>query len=239
MKKSTVYREWKLLNEANLGRILTDYYDRGFIIISADRTCEAEKGIVKPEKCKPEDAQEQKEINDKNYKEMKDIVRQAGFGFVPTLGGYKEELRDKETGELIRDENGEVQYVDTEQPENSLIIMARPGEEVDINKLKKLGMKLSHKYNQDSFLLKPPNNTDKDAYYLDRNGNVEMVFDDVIPNDLMQAYYTQLRKRRHERFTAKPKDEIQEGLYEVYIPHPPNSVAEARKRMGEIFIRFK
>ena len=35
---------YQLVTEAGLGRILGKYFDIGFIIISAERSCEAEKG---------------------------------------------------------------------------------------------------------------------------------------------------------------------------------------------------
>lgn len=226
------YAGWHLLTEVTLKRILEKYFDEGFIIITADRSCKAEKGLGEDEECDPKDVEAQAEINNKNYKKIRDEIRQAGFGFLPVRGGYKEKVVNKETGET--------KYVDTDRPEKSLIVMARPGETLNSEKLKDLGIKLAKKYNQDSFMYKPPSEEDSNIYYIDKHGDIDMTFNDVIVNDVMQIYYTQLHKRPHERFTASEKPSEEESpIQEVYIPKPPSSVAEARKRMGEIFIRFK
>ena len=92
---------------------------------------------------------------------------------------------------------------------------------------------MANEYNQDSFLFKPANEDDTGAYYITKTGDIDMSFDDVTPNDIEQIYYTQLRKRRHERFTF-----TEDLVYEMRIPNPPNSTAEARLRRGEVFYRL-
>ena len=39
-----VKQQCQVLTEASLGRVLSKYFDIGFMVITADRTCEAEKG---------------------------------------------------------------------------------------------------------------------------------------------------------------------------------------------------
>ena len=218
---SRTINDLQVLNETTLKRILGEYFKQGFIIVTADRSCEAEKG----EKCSPEEIKEQEQINIENHKKLKSQIRDAGFGFVPAFGGYKEKVVDKDTGEIS--------LVDTDKPENAFIVMARPEKGLTYEKLKEFGISMAKEYNQDSFLFKPANEDDKGAYYITKTGDVDMSFDDVTPNDIEQIYYTQLRKRRHERFTF-----TEDLVFEMKIPNPPNSTAEARLRRGEIFYRL-
>ena len=93
-------------------------------------------------------------------------------------------------------------------------------------------MELCKKYNQDSFLFKPPSNVDRNAYWITRNGDIDMTFNDVVPNDLEQIYFTKLRKKSG-RFSLT---EGQEPA--IFIPRSPETTADARRRYGEIFIRI-
>ena len=206
------------INETDLSRIVTDYMDAGFIIISSDRTCEAEH---EGKKCTEEQEAEQEAINQENLKVIKTVVRDRGFGYVPVLGGYRE---------LIATEPGEPkQYVDTEDPEDSLLIHSR-GKDQD---LKALGVELAQMFKQDSFFYKPPQSVDPNAYYLKQDGSVEMTFTNFKYNDISQIYYTQLAKKPHRRFTAIPES------FQFYLRKHPRSVSEARRRYGETFFNIK
>ena len=215
------------LNEADMTRVLTKYVDDGFIVITSDRTCEAEKGLSGGDTCSAEESAEQDKINHQNYKEMVAAVRGSGFGYIPAFGGYKEKVVDKDTGKETS--------VDTDKPENSIIIVARPNIGKDHEALKALGIEIAKKYNQDSFFYKPPNPEDTKAYYIDRTGGVDMEFSSFRPEDVAQEFYTQLKKGRKRRFTALP-----ENLEKIiYLRQHPKSVWEARRRYGEIFLRFQ
>ena len=90
-------------------------------------------------------------------------------------------------------------------------------------------------YNQDSFFYKPPNPEDTKAYYIDQQGGEDMEFSSFRPEDVAQEFYTQLKKGRKRRFTALP-----ENLEKIiYLRQHPKSVWEARRRYGEIFLRFQ
>ena len=202
---------WVPLSEARLARVMTKYMDEGFIIVTSDRTCNAEKG----RKCSAEEEQEQSKANKDNYKELLSDARSSGFGYIPALGGYKEKTVDPDTGEETR--------VDTEKPENSIIIVSRG----DVESLKDFGLKMAKKYNQDSFFFKPPNSEDQGAYYLTQDGGIDMSFSSFKPEDIEQEFYTQLKKDKR-RFTALPERK-------VYFRERPSSVWEARRRYGEIY----
>ena len=222
--KRNIRNNWQHLTEASLHRVLTKYYNLGFIIISAERSCEAEQG----RKCTEEEANAQTDANRNNEQQIKKDIRRAGFGFVPSYGGFREEVVDPETGET--------RLVDNPKPEASFIVPARgaqKGAEDDHEQLKELGITLAQKYNQDSFLYKPPNNVDRRAYYITQGGEIDMTFDDVVANDLAQIYFTRLRKSSTDRRFSLTENFV------LYIPEPPVDDAEARRRYGEIFIRVK
>jgi hypothetical protein len=226
MLQEQIVRECQVLTEASLGRVLNKYFDIGFMVITADRTCEAEKGTA----CTEQEIAEQTKINKQNEEALKSDLASAGFGFIPTYGGFRERVVDPDTGEE--------KLIDNPEPELSFIVPAQKrgskGQAAgDSQELKQLGMELSAKYNQDSFLFKSPASEDSSAYWITRTGEEEMSFDDVVANDLEQIYFTKLRKKPG-RFSL-----TEDQQFALYIPKSPKSVAEARRRYGEIFIRVE
>ena len=223
---------WKyhILNETAFSRIVTDYGERGYVIITSDRTCEAGSN----RKCSEEEISTQAKQNTENMKSLIQDTRGSGFGYLPTLGGYKEDLIDPKTGKPKRDAEGNVVKVDTDKPENSIVVMARPDKNLDHEKLKQFGMNISGKYNQDSFFYKPPNNVDKGAYWIKPDGSIDRKFETFTINDLTQEFYTQMVRGPQHRFTAL--DEKKEMFFRVRTS--PTSTAEARQRYGEYFMKF-
>lgn len=223
-----ILNETQILTEASLARVLTKYFDIGFIALSADRSCEAEKGGD----CTPEDKQAQEQRNTQNENEIRKDIRNAGFGFIPTYGGFRELIVDPDTGKEA--------YMDNPNPEMSFIVPAKKAasteDRKDYEELKNLGVQLAKKYNQDSFLYKPPTNIDKKAYFITKTGDIDMEFENVKPNDLTQIYFTQLRKGKKDRFSLTEGKDIR---FVVYVPKPPVDVSAARRRYGEIFLRQK
>jgi len=226
--------KYRVLNETAFSRIVTDYGDRGYIILTSDRSCEAELGVPAGKECSEENVALQDKVNRENMEQFLSDVRIAGFGYIPTLGGYKEDLIDPKTGEPVRDEEGEIVKVDTDEPENSVIIVARPEQGRDHDELKNVGMLLADKYGQDSFFYKPPNDIDEGAYWIKPDGSVDMKFDTFTVNDLKQQFYTQMARGPRHRFTAL--DENKELVFRVRTS--PTSTAEARRRYGEVFLKF-
>lgn len=222
------YKHYQLLNEVTLNRIMRDYFTRGFIVLTADKTY---LGLFGKE---PTFAQrvKQEKTNIENLGKLKDKVRRSGFGYVPALGGYKEKYIDTETGET--------RLVDTKLPESSLIIVARPEIGKDYKELLEFGMEIAKEYKQDSILYKPPNSIDKNAYFIKQDGSIDQTFKNVVENDLMQIYYTQLAKRQKvKRPFWRPGGKKRFSFVEVYIPLPPDGVEEARRRYNETFYRLQ
>ena len=218
--------KYRVLNETAFSRIVTDYGDTGYIILTSDRSCEAELGMPAGKECSEEDVAVQDKVNKDNMKQFLADIREAGFGYIPTLGGYKEDMLDPETGEITK--------VDTDKPENSVIIMARPEQRRDHEELKNVGMVLANKYGQDSFFYKPPDEIDEGAYWIKPDGSIDMKFDTFTVNDLKQQFYTQMARGPRHRFTAL--DENKELVFRVRTS--PTSTAEARRRYGEVFLKF-
>ena len=218
---------YRLLSETSFSRIVTDYGERGYIIITSDRSCEAERNLPPGKQCSEEEIAEQSEVNNSNMSELQSEIRASGYGYIPTHGGYKEDLIDPETGAASK--------VDTESPENSLVVVARPDTGRDHESLKEFGMSLAGRYNQDSFFYKPPNEIDTSAYYIKADGSVDMTFSDFTINDLQQQFYTQMARGPKHRFAAIPENK--DILFRVRTA--PTSTFEAKRRYGEIFMKFK
>ena len=214
------------LDETTMTALQGKYMESGFIVITPDRTCQAELGLAYGEPCPPGAEEEQNLKNQQNRETMKQEIRSAGFGFTPVMGGYKEKLVDPVSGEESR--------VDTNAPESGFLVMAQPGRpNLGIDELKELGMQLAAKYNQDSFFFKPPNAESTDAYYLKRDGSIDMTFHDFKFGDLEQEYYTQLAKGPEKRQPDKRFSALMESML---VPVPPRNATEARARRGEFFV---
>ena len=80
------------LDETTMTALQGKYNKEGFIVLTSDRTCAAEMGLPYGSKCPEDKAMEQEKINLQNREILKQQIRSAGFGFTPTLGGYKEKI---------------------------------------------------------------------------------------------------------------------------------------------------
>lgn len=60
------------------------------------------------------------------------------------------------------------------------------------NCLKGKGIDIIKKYNQKTFLFKPPTTIDKRAYLINRLGRAEAIYNDYVINDREQSSYTEL-----------------------------------------------
>jgi hypothetical protein len=222
-ERSNVGDTWQIITEATLNRVMTKYADLGFIVISADRTCSAEKGSP----CSDDEELVQDKANKENEKNLKADIRAAGFGFIPSYGGFREkDASGEDTIEVL----GEKSFI--------IPVGGYGGENAGIEGLKQLGIDLSKRYNQDSFFFKPPDAEDKDAYWIKQDGSVDGTFTGVVTNDPKQQFFTRLRKDKGKE-TYGDTFTYTEGRERVLlIPPSPDGMAEARKRYGEIFFRI-
>ena len=74
--------KYRILNETAFSRIVTDYGDRGYIILTSDRSCEAELGLPAGKECSEENAALQDKVNRENMEQFLSDVRP------PVLGTY-------------------------------------------------------------------------------------------------------------------------------------------------------
>jgi len=236
--------KYRILSETSFSRVITDYGKLGYIIITSDRTCKAEKGS----ECSEEEETAQQALNEKNLNLLIKDARGAGYGYLPVFGGYREKVKDPEAGEE--------KLVDTENPENSIVIALRSKSAVGdyllptgkdgeitqnntIEDLREFGASMAKKYNQDSFFYKPPNEIDTSAYYLDSAGNITDTFTDFTVNDLEQIYYTQMARGPRHRFTALYENENSQMFFRVRNwPTGRFGATDARNRRGEFIVRI-
>lgn len=215
-----VYGE-QLLTESSFARIFTTYFNTGFIIVSADRTPEAELGL----KFTHQQSEEQSHKNNENREVLRRSVVSAGFGFIPLIGGFKEAIVDANGKESLKDVESELSF---------LIPSVRPSsrEKIEENDeaLFKLGCNISAEFNQDSFLYKPSNNVDTNAYFVDRDGVIRKTFQNLSIDNMKEVYFSFLKSNPKNRLS------FTEGF--VKIPRSPKSATEARERYGELFWKF-
>lgn len=212
--KENLHKSHQRLDETDIYRILTTYMDSGFIILSSQRSCEAEKGTP----CDDDEEASMEKTNKEQDKAIRKDLNASGFGYIPVYGGYKEKGKD---GKLI----------DVPNPEKSYIVASEErGGGANYDKLKSVGLALIKKYNQDSFLYKPPNPIDKNAYWINQSGEkTETYKGPVKANDLTKRFFTQLRRGSNKRFSF-----TEEVVY--WVPNSPSGMDMARRRYNEIFI---
>ncbi len=192
------------ISETSLNRLFDKHYPDGFIIITSYR------------------GDKTKEENNKTFEELKATIKGAKYSFIPVYGGFIENLvTDQET----------TVYEPALLVPNHIIGSVNTYDNSEA--LKTLGLELCKKYNQYSILYKTK--VDKnEAFYIDKEGNVDYTFTNKTINDLTQQYFTKLNKdqvaKTDKRFTFTE---------EVYLSTSPKDTNEARKRHGEHFYNVK
>ena len=153
-------------------------------------------------------------VNEKNEQLLKQQLKNSPFSYLPVVGAWK----DEDTNIVSK--------------EYSFLVSCRGRTTTiasDWNVLLEFGQKLCGEFNQKSFLSKPPNNIDKNAYYIDRNGNVIETFSSRVLNNPSKLLYTYMKGRPDRRFT----------MIECLVPISPDSPGERNMRLynGEIVIQ--
>ena len=150
-----------------------------------------------------------KKENDKNTKSLIADIRKSGYSYFPVYGGYK----------------GTDGMVDKYEP--SFFITNYKGKTLQDNfdELFDLAVELCNKYNQDSVLVKAPNDVPK---YIDRNGEVvgkEKQNDKVSINRIEQKYFTALYKK--DNGTKRMTYDMD---FNMYLNPLPCTLNEAMRR---------
>ena len=216
-----------VLNEANLNRIKGFHNDAGYIIISASRSMIYKDGTPVPRKDMESVSEDEilsgsalAACNNKRTIELKQKIIYNNFSFLPVYGGFKE--------------------VGTNNPseyEKSFIVFNfdRKGNPTDINELVSKGIEWGKEFDQDSILIKRP---DESPRYIITNpeakniGDIDFEFEgNYTLNDVTQMYFTALKKLNVEPDSPEFKGKAQRFTFEgVYLNPAPNSVQAATKR---------
>lgn len=205
------------INETNAKRLIDRHSNNGFIAISPCRGYE-EFGI---DENSPNKNQLLSQANKPRIQDMINRIKNSGFSYTPVFGGFIENKGE---------ENEEVVY------ERSFIIYPydKQGNLRDFNELKEFGLELTNIYNQDSFLVKAPNES---PCYIKKDGSIDFEpGNNIVFNDFAQQYFTDLHKNTSPN--SKSSKPTRFTYLETYINPKPCSYNESYKRyfMGEVFI---
>lgn len=196
--RKTTINESQQLTEKNLNRLVQGHDDRGYAIISGSRKNNT------------------KEENDIKTKELKKMLLNAGYSYIPVYGGYQEIGKEASTEKSFMvfpfDKNFK-EYTDFDTFQDFII-------------------DLTDKYDQDSVLIKRPGENPR---YWNRmkevenaNGEIERVPErkwadwsfekEPTLNDVTQKYFTALKSWKKDFHKGKP----QRWTFEDYHlrPHP-------------------
>lgn len=169
------------IDEITLDRVLKKHGDNGMINISANRS-------DKPQ-----------EENDKQTKELINDLKQSGYSYLPTYGGYR----------------GTDGIEDDYEPSFVVFNYDSKGNPKDFEELKKFALYLCGKYNQDSVLIKAP---EEAPVYLNKDGK-------KVNSDETKQYWKNDPSKQF--FTSfKSKDDVDNeikakllGKYKSYCNH--------------------
>lgn len=162
--------------------------------------------------------------NVRRNNKLKQDIDKTGYSYIPVWGGY---IEKKESGELITVK--ERSFIITNFPRGKSISTG------DSKELKSIGKMLCKKYDQHTFLYKPTG-TESTAFYLKSSGAVDQKFTNVTPSEAADIYFTNLSKAARKELKLTKSFTYQEGI--LWFAQSPNSLSEAYKRRGEVFLRF-
>jgi hypothetical protein len=174
------------VNEASLQHIL-GYKADGFCILSA---CRSDWST---------DPDENDKTNREMTKRLAADIRDAGLGYVPCFGGYRESVANPD-GTPMLDENGNQVMRDVFEQSFVVPCYNQRGQHIPFGELERKCLELAGKYRQETITTYPPNDvahwavaTPTDGhevgdYVMDFKGGETL-------NDVMQTYFTALNRK--------------------------------------------
>ena len=207
------------INENNIKRIIATHSDNGYIVVSPCRGGN-DFGI------KPESSQQESDklahINKDRVKSMISDIKQSGFSYTPTYGGFIENLGTDD---------------ETTVYERSFIVYNKDkmGNNKDFSELFNFGLSMCRKYNQDSFLVQAPGENPK---YVKQDGTVDFEFNGgKVFNDISQPYFTDLHKNTDKHGDISIRKPTRFSFTEAYVNPKPQCYSERHTRWanGEVF----
>ena len=217
-----------LLKEVTLDRILKKHGANGFVCISANRSDYPQ------------------EVNDKNTQRLISDIKQSGFSYLPTYGGY----RNNDTG-----------VMDDFEPSFLVFNYNENGDGGNFEILRSFALQMCGKYEQHSVMIKYPNAA---PTWEDKDGNRVSAHSTTAywKNDPTKEYFTSLQSKEDiedkerkylskstgktnypisKRFTYDISDSPvdssnNENILEFYVNPLPINLLEEQRRKGEIMI---
>lgn len=241
VKEDTIKTKRIPLTETTLNRVMSGHDEFGYVMISGmrDNLYRSSNGEVysthsDEDKKSPNDVeieigtQDWVDENNKRTNQLRNDLKSEKYSYIPVYGGYKEE--GSETAKI----------------EKSFIVFPydiSTKEYRDFNEFKNRMLKLGDDFQQDSILVKAPN---ENPVYVDcATGKPDdYVFTNKKVNDIAQEYFTALkrwtdssRKDKSSFTKGKPQRFTFESLY---MNDFPNSISEHRRRSlnGEL-VQFR
>ena len=153
-------------------------------------------------------------------------IRAAGLSYLPVYGGY----------------HGQDGVIDSYEPSFIIFSYDKKGEPVEFSKLAELAKELCGKYNQDSVLVKGPNDL---PVYINKDGVIvgKAADNEVDLNNPDNEFYTSLIKTNNLDY--KNPDRLKRFSYnmvfECFVNPSPNTLNEFRRRKegnGEIILEY-
>ncbi len=206
------------INENNIKRIITTHSDNGYIVISP---CRGGAFWYNPQASQAE-YDKLANINRKCVKSMISDIKESGFSYTPTYGGFKENIgTDQETTVY----------------ERSFIVYNKDkrGNNGDFKELFNFGIRMCRKYNQDSILVQAPGDN---AKYIKQDGTVDFEFDGgKVFNDVSQEYFTDLHKNTQKNGDISNRKPTRFSFTEAFVNPKPQCYSERHVRWvnGEVF----
>ena len=205
------------LNEVNARSLVNRHSQNGYAIISACRGKD-EFGLSDS----VAGTNKHNQINVQRTKELISDVQKHGFSYTLSYGGFIENKgTDKETNVY----------------ERSVVVYAEKRDgTANPEELFNFAIEECNKFNQDSVLIKMPNDVPK---YYKKNGDIDMTFpNDIKFNDLSQIYFTDLHKNTERKMKQGSKP-TRFSFTESYIAPKPQCYSEGHIRYmrGERFLQ--
>ena len=219
--RSVTYNRAKMvsINENDIKRIISTHSDNGYIVISP---CRGGSDFGIDAGNSQADYDKLANINRKRVKSMVNDIKQSGFSYTPTYGGFIENVgSDNETNVY----------------ERSFIVYNKDkrGNNLNFGDLYKFGLEMCRKYNQDSFLVQAPNENPK---YVTQDGSIDFEFSGgKVFNDISQEYFTDLHKNTHKNGDISNRKPTRFSFTEAYVNPKPQCYSERHSRWlnGEVF----
>lgn len=207
------------INENNIKRIISKHSDNGYVVISP---CRGGSDFGLNPKNSKYESDKLAQINRKRVKSMINDIKQTGFSYTPTYGGF-------------------IENFGTDQEENvyerSFIVYNKDkfGNDCDFNDLFNFAIDMCRKYNQESVLVQAPGDKPK---YIKQDGSIDYEFDGgKVFNDISQEYFTDLHKNTNKNGDISGRKPTRVSFTEAYVNPKPQCYSERHVRWanGEVF----